>query len=153
MKKILSLIICVALILSIAACKPTVEDAGDVTVAVEVSEGNYEVYEIDLENVENKDNGALGVLQSLTAREENPMHLVYSDSTYGAFVTEIGSIKEDAAAGAYVMVYTSNSADSYEGAATVRYGETDLYASGVGLSSMSVDAGCVILFRLEVYSF
>ena len=154
MKRILALILCIAVtLIATVSCTAKVGESGDVTVVVEVSEGNYEVYKTYLENVENKDNGALGVLQNLKAREENPLHLVYSDSTYGAFVTEIGSIKEDSAAGAYVMVYTSNAADSYEGAATVNYGETVLYSAGVGISAMSVTEGTVILFRIEVYSF
>ena len=154
MKKITALILSTGLVLlSLSSCGSTVAEKGDVTVVVEVAEGEYEVYKTYLENVENKSNGALGVLENLRDRENDPLHLVYSESTYGAFVTEIGSIKEDAAAGAYVMVYTSVQADSYEGAPVVNYEDTELYSAGLGISTMTVNSGTVILFRIEVYSY
>ena len=154
MKKITALILSIVLaILAFTSCGSTVAEKGDVTIVVEVAEGEYEVYKTYLENVENKSNGALGVLENLRDRENDPLHLVYSESTYGAFVTEIGSIKEDAAAGAYVMVYTSVQADSYEGAPVVNYEDTELYSAGLGISTMTVNSGTVILFRIEVYSY
>ena len=154
MKKITALILSFALILlSLTSCGSTVAESGDVTVVIEVAEGEYEVYKTYLENVENKNNGALGVLENLRDGENDPLHIVYSESTYGAFVTEIGSIKEDAASGAYVMVYTSVRADSYEGAPVVKYEDTDLYSAGLGISAMTVNSGTVILFRIEVYSY
>ena len=127
-----------------------VAEEGDVTVVVESGDGSFEVYKTYLESVENKNEGAKGVIENLRDREENPLNLVMEDSTYGAFVTEIGSIKQ--ADGAYVMVYTSVKSDSYEGAPSVEYDGMTLYQSGVGLSGMSVSAGTVILFRLESYS-
>ena len=117
---------------------------------VESADGSFEVYKTYLESVENKNEGAKGVIENLRDREENPLNLVMEDSTYGAFVTEIGSIKQ--ADGAYVMVYTSVKSDSYEGAPSAEYDGMTLYQSGVGLSGMSVSAGTVILFRLESYS-
>ena len=154
MKKFLALLLCAAtLMLTFTSCMKKVGEEGDVTVIVETANGEYEVYKTYLENVENKSNGVLGVLENLAAREENPLHIVYSESAYGAYITEIGSIKEDSASAAYVMVYTSIAADSYEGAATVTYEETLLYSSGVGVSMLSANAGTIILFRLEVYSF
>ena len=72
------------------------------------------------------------------------------DSTYGAYVSAIGSIKEDGASKTYVIVYTSVAADSYDGAPTVDYDGVTMYQAGVGLSGMTVEAGTIILFRLEV---
>jgi hypothetical protein len=69
------------------------------------------------------------------------------DSTYGAYVSAIGSIAEGD--NMYVICYTSSAADSYEGAPTVKYDGMTLYQAGVGLSGMSVESGSVILFRLE----
>ena len=157
MKRILSLIIVVVLLASaMVSCEllsifGSVAEEGDVTVVVEAVDGGYEVYKTYLENVENKDEGAKGVVEHLHNGEDK-LHLVMEESTYGAFVTEIGSIKQDAVAGAYVMVYTSVKSDSYEGAPSVNYEETVLYQSGVGLSGMKVEPGTVILFRLESYS-
>lgn len=156
MKRISALILAVIMtVMVLASCDlismfGKVAEEGDVTVVVESADGSFEVYKTYLESVENKNEGAKGVIENLRDREENPLNLVMEDSTYGAFVTEIGSIKQ--ADGAYVMVYTSVKSDSYEGAPSAEYDGMTLYQSGVGLSGMSVSAGTVILFRLESYS-
>lgn len=152
MKKITSFLLSIALVLlAFSSCGAMVAEKGDVTVVIEVADGEYEVYKTYLENVENKKNGALGVLESLRDREENPLHLVYSDSGYGAFITEIGSIKQNEAVGEYVVSYTSVETDSYAGAPTREYEGMTLFSSGVGVSSMTVNEGTVILFRITVY--
>lgn len=127
-----------------------VAESGDVTVVVENADGTYDVYKTYLEQVENKSEGAKGVVEHLNKRENNPLALEMIDSTYGAYVSAIGSIKEDGAAKTYVMVYTSVATDSYDGAPTVDYEGVTMYQAGVGLSGMAVEAGTVILFRLEV---
>ena len=154
MKKTLALLLFAAMILfSITSCAGKVGEEGNVTVVVESEGGEYEVYKTYLENVESKSDGALGVLKHLSEREDNPLHLVCSDGQYGAFITEIGSIKENSTDGEYVMIYTSVLADSYADAATVSYEGATLYASGVGINSMSILDGTVILFRVEVPSW
>ena len=130
-----------------------VAEQGYVTVVVENADGTYDVYKATLEEVENKNEGAKGVIEHLNKSESNPLALEMNESTYGAYVVGIGSLKEDFASNAYVMVYTSVATDSYEGAPTVDYEGVTMYQSGVGLSGMSVEAGTVILFRLEVYSW
>ena len=80
------------------------------------------------------------------------LHLVMEESSYGAYVTEIGSLK-NGTDGGYIMIYTTASKDCYEGGPTVTYEGTTLGQSGFGLSQMSVKDGTVILFRLEVYEF
>ena len=151
--RILALIIALTLLmLSSCSLFGGVADEGGVTVAVENGE-SYEVYTISLENVENKSEGAWGVLEAMAAKEENPLHLVKESGMYGAFITEIGGIKQDASAGAYVMVYTSVATDSYEGAPTLEYNGQTLYQSGVGVSDMTVNADTIILFRLEAYEY
>lgn len=155
MKRFLSILLILALSLTmLASCNlisffGEVAEQGDVTVVVEKTDGGYEVYKTYLESVENKDEGAKGVIEHLNQRTDG-LYLVMEDSTYGAFVTEIGSIKQGG--GAYVMVYTSLESDSYAGAPTVEYEGITLYQSGVGLSGMTVDSGAIILFRLESYS-
>ena len=126
-----------------------VAEEGDITVVVENVDGSYDVYKTYLEEVENKKEGAKGVLEHLKAREENPLHLEMTDSTYGAYVSGIGSIKESATDKMYVIVYTSVKADSYDGAPTLDYDGVTLYQAGVGLSGMAVPSGGIILFRLE----
>lgn len=127
-----------------------VAEGGDVTVVIENADGTYEVYKTYLEDVENKQEGAKGVIEHLRERENNPLYLEMVDSTYGAYVSAIGSIKEDGDRSLYVMVYTSVAADSYEGAPTLDYEGITMHQAGLGLSGMSVEAGTVILFRLEV---
>lgn len=127
-----------------------VAEQGDVTVVVENADGTFDVYKTYLEEVENKKEGAEGVVEHLNKRKDNPLFVEMTDGGYGAYVTAIGSIKEDGASKKYVMVYTSVATDSYDGAPTVDYEGTTMYQSGVGLSGMKVEAGTVILFRLEV---
>ena len=127
-----------------------VAEQGDVTVVIENADGTFAVYKTYLEEVENKSEGAKGVIEHLNKRETNPLTLEMVDSTYGAYVSGIGSIKEDAASKTYVMVYTSVASDSYEGAPTVEYEGITMYQAGLGLSGMKVEAGTIILFRLEV---
>ena len=155
--RILSLLLVVVIsLLAMTSCGliyGEVADQGDVTVVVENADGTYDVYKTYLEEVENKKEGGKGVVEHLNKREKNPLSVEMVDSTYGAYVSAIGSIKEDGAAKTYVMVYTSVAADSYEGAPTVEYEGITLYQAGVGLSGMTVEAGTVILFRLEVSSW
>ena len=151
MKRFISIICIAAILFTLASCNKSIAEEGDVTVVVENADGKHEVYMTYLENVENKGNGALGVLENLKSREENPLHLVYQNGAFGAFITEIGSIKQDESSGAYVMAYTSVETDSYADAPTVKYKEAVLYSSGVGVNTMTVKAGTIILFRLEVY--
>ena len=149
----------IALVLALAVCLSScglifgnVAEQGDVTIVVETADG-YEVYKTYLESVENKKEGAKGVVENLRDRENNPLVLEMDDTGFGAFVTAIGSIKQDATSGSYVMVYTSVATDSYDGAPTVEYDGMTLYQSGVGISGMTVESGTVILFRLETYSY
>ena len=153
-KRILALVLVLVMaFVSMTSCDllwGEVAESGDVTVVVENADGTYDVYKTYLENVENKSEGAKGIVENLNNRENNPLTLEMIDSTYGAYVSAIGSIKEDAATKTYVIVYTSVATDSYDGAPTLDYEGVTMYQAGVGLSAMSVEAGTIILFRLEV---
>lgn len=152
-KRILALLLSLTLLMSMISCDlifGDVAEEGDVTVVVEATDGSFEVYKAYLENVENKSEGAKGVVENLRDRDNNPLYLEMVDSTYGAYVSAIGSIKEDSTAKKYVIVYTSVAEDSYQGAPTIDYEGITLYQAGLGLSGMKVEAGTIILFRLEV---
>ena len=156
MKRLLAVFVLAALMLGcLCSCdllKNSVAEEGDVTVVVENSDGSYDAYDLVLETVENKDEGVKGILEHLN-KGDDKLYLEMTDSTYGAYISAIGKIKEDMASGSYVMVYTSIETDSYEGAPTVDYNDTTLYQSGVGISAMKVESGTVILFRLESFSY
>ena len=126
-----------------------VADKGNVTVVVENADGTYDVFKTDLDAVENKNEGAKGVIEHIDETNDK-FYLEMVDSTYGAYVSAIGSIKESYADKKYVIVYTSVAADTYEGAPTLQYEGVTLYQAGVGLSGMTVEEGTIIFFRLEV---
>ena len=125
-----------------------VADEGNVTVAVENTDGTYDVFKTNLDKVENKNEGAKGIIEHLN-QENDKFYVEMVDSTYGAYVSAIGNIKESYEDKMYVIVYTSVAKDTYEGAPTVQYDGVTLYQAGVGLSGMTVEEGTIILFRLE----
>ena len=150
--KILALFLLVAIsLLSFCSCdlfNGNVDLFGEFTVVVENSDGTYDVFDVNLETVKNKKEGAKGVVEHLNQRNDG-LYLEMIDSTYGAYVSAIGSIKEDYSTQTYVIVYTSLEADSYPGAPTLEYDGKTLYQAGVGLSGMNVKANGIVLFRLE----
>ena len=150
--RIISIVLLAAVcLLSLCCCDyifGDVADDGKVTVVVEESDGGFSKFTADLAFVEKKYEGAAGVLDYLSGRADR-LYVETNDGGYGAYVTAIGSIRENKSEGMYVIVYTSVKADSYAGAPTVDYEGITMYQSGVGLSSMTVEAGTVILFRLE----
>lgn len=152
-KRILALVIMLVMtFMALTSCGiifGDVADSGDVTVVVENADGSYDVYKTYLESVENKSEGAKGVVEHLNKRDNHKLALTMVDSSYGAYVSAIGSIAENGADKMYVIVYTSVESDSYAGAPTVEYEGVTMYQAGVGLSGMSVEAGIIVLFRLE----
>lgn len=151
-KKIMASVIAVVmLIVSLTSCDlifGSVAQEGCFTVVVENTDGSYEVFETGLDAVENKDEGAKGVLEHLSTGSDR-LYLEMTDSSYGAYVSAIGSIRESTEDKMYVIVYTSVATDSYEGATTIDYNGVTLYQAGVGLSGMTVAENGIILFRLE----
>ena len=149
MKKILSLILAVVMIFSLVSCDAVVGEQGDVTFVIENRDGTYDVYKMYLEDVENRDKGALGVIESLNARENNPLPVDMA----GTWMNSIGSLLPDSEKHEYISIYTSLERDFGTGdfAATIEYEGQTLTTSGFGIESMSVEAGTVILFRIETW--
>lgn len=150
--RLLALLLVIASVLTVfTSCDllfGKVDDSGNFTVAVENTDGSYDVFKANLEEIENNKEGAKGVVEHLS-KEDDGLYLEMVDSTYGAYVSAIGSIRESNADKMYVIVYTSVASDSYDGAPTLQYEGITLYQAGVGLSGMSVSEGGIILFRLE----
>ena len=143
---LLALVTAASILTSCSLIFGDVADSGSFTVLVENTDGSYEVYKTDLDSLENKSEGAKGVVEHLNTGDDR-LYLEMVDGGYGAYLSSIGNIREGD--GYYVIVYTSVASDSYEGAPTVVYEGVTLYQAGVGLSGMTVEAGGVILFRLE----
>ena len=150
MKKILSLILAVVMLFCLVSCfTTTVAEQGDVTLVIENRDGSYDVYKMYLEDVENRDKGALGVIESLNSRENNPLPVDMA----GTWMNSIGSLLPDSEKHEYIAIYTSLERDFGTGdfAATLEYDGVTLTMAGVGIESMSVEAGTVILFRIETW--
>ena len=149
MKKILSLILAVVMIVGLASCGATVGEEGDVTFVIENRDGTYDVYKMYLENVENKDKGALGVIESLNKRENNPLPVDMA----GTWMNSIGTLLPDSSKNEYISIYTSLERDFgvWDGVGTLEYEGTTLTQSNFGIDGMSVEKDTVILFRIETW--
>ena len=154
MKKILSLILAVVMLFCLVSCfTTTVAEQGDVTLVIENRDGSYTVYKAFLEDVSNKGEGVYGVLQYLMEREGDSLVVDVVDSTYGAYVNNIGGLDPDATKNEYVCIYTSleRDFDTSDYVSEIEYEGITLKTSGLGLTSMSAEQGTVILFRIETW--
>ncbi len=104
-------------------------------------------YVVNLDKVTGT-NGLLAVLEYLKTEEG----LVYVESA--GFLTEVGEVKQDAAAGKYVYIWTSveKDFDVSQYASTKTYGDKTLTSAGVGAADMTVTDGAVIYIGLYSWS-
>ena len=104
--------------------------------------GNAEqtAYTVNLDEV-TVDNGLFSVLDYLKENES----LTYACDASG-FLTEVGDVKQDAAAGIYIYLYTSVAKDQdvSEYKTEQPYGDMTLVSSGVGAKDMTIEDGAVI---------
>ena len=104
-------------------------------------------YRVNLDKVTGTD-GLLSVLAYLKTEKS----LAYTEE-YG-FLTEVGSVKQDADAGKYVYIWTSVEKDfdvsAY--ASTKTYGELTLTSTGVGAKDMTITDGATIYIGLYTWS-
>ena len=154
-KKITALLALLALtvsLFSLFSCGKVAE-AGKVTVVIETAEGKYEAYEAELEGVENKEKGAVAILEALSSRKDRPLALEMTDGAYGKMILSIGGLVPDATKNEFIAIYTSREADFdvSEYAKSIEYNGRTLTTSGLGISSMSAEDGTVILFRIETW--
>ena len=149
MKRITALILAVIMLFTLASCGATVGEQGDVTFVIENRDGSYDVYKMYLEDVTNKDKGALGVIESLNARENNPLPVDMA----GTWMNSIGDLVPVTAGNEYIAIYTSleRDFDTSEYFTTLAYEGITLGSSGFGIADMSVESGIVILFRIQTF--
>lgn len=139
------------------ACVQKGEVSGDSMTLVLTDGADYtQVFEVDLNAMSyNEETGLMNVLQSLRLQEK--LDYQATDSGYGAYLTAVGKLSEDAAAGRYISVYTSVEKDkaTFEGAENYQFlsneGIVICYPSGVGASAMSIEDGCVIVITYVTY--
>ncbi|MBE6644121.1 MAG: hypothetical protein E7612_01925 [Ruminococcaceae bacterium] len=153
------LLVAVMIAASLTSCLGgDVAETGTAKIVVENGENDYTVYDVDLSKLEKHDEGAISLLEYEASREGSTLYYnVQWGGGYGAYITSIGSLNPDATKNQFIALYTSEAADfavptEYAPTvATVKYGDMTLTYAGVGLSSMTVKDGTVILFRLESY--
>ncbi len=157
-KKILPLVLVLAaVLLTLISCKgdALVADKGQAQIFIEKYDGSFVSYTVDLSSLEDRSEGALSVIKYL--KESMSLECVIEDAGYGAYITGIDEISENSSAGEYIIIYTTEEADFAVPTAddptvpTLKLGDITLVSSGLGLSSMHVGNGTVILFRLESY--
>lgn len=145
MKKVISsLLLLLLLICLFGGCVASPEESkGQCTVVIGADEGNETVYTVDLGKV-TLTNGLLSVIEYLNKEEG----LVYTatDSGYGAYLTQVGDVKEDASKGEYIYIWTSVESDHDVSvyATTKEYNGKTLISSGVGASQMKIEDNSVI---------
>ena len=86
--------------------------------------------------------------------ETEGVALTYSNSEYGAYVTEFGSLKEDSANAKYVIFYTSVKKNwDISAYATLKYYNNEkLVSSGLGVSSATIEDDAVIYFDYMTFA-
>lgn len=104
-------------------------------------------YNIDLDNVTGT-NGFLSVLEYMQSQNT----LSYECDASG-FLTRVGDVAQDTAAGRYVYLYTSVEKDQDVSAyaSNVTYKDMTLISSGVGAKDMTVEDGAVIYIGTIVW--
>ncbi len=96
-------------------------------------------------------NGLISVLDYL--KEAEGLTYTSNDSGYGAYLTQVDDIKEDAENGTYLYIWTSVAADFdvSEYATQKTYGDKTLTSSGVGATQMTIEDGAVIYIGTITY--
>ena len=107
---------------------------------VVLGDENKTEYEIDLDLV-NINNGLLSVLDHL----KETKGLTYSCDASG-FLTDVGNVKQDTAAGVYIYLYTSvvKDQDVSQYATTMKYNDLTLISTGVGTKDMTIEKDAII---------
>lgn len=152
MQKTLVALLCLVCVLStvfvLFAC--TDKNANDLekTVTIVIGEGETAT----TETITTGAKYLFDLLNEMSNREENKLALNGSWSTYGLFVTEVGSLKAEGS-NQYICVLTSDAAykDMTEWAVKKEYNGTEMVSSTLGVSSLPLKDGCVYMFALGTF--
>lgn len=147
MKKLIALCMAVMVIFAFTACtQKQVDEKGSITVVV--MQETPLVYELELDNLDLSE-GGLSIVKYLN--QEKGLTLVYENSNYGAYITQIGDLKTDDAG--FVSVFTSVEAEWDQTAycVTKDYNGVTVKSAAVGISSLSIIDGMVLYFAYIAY--
>ncbi len=149
--KILALLIALATVFCCFVACGTEESDSKGTVKIVIGTEKEQVFDVDFTDIEITE-GVLSVVKHLAASGK----LTYksNDSGYGAYLTEIGGLKEDSSTMTYIYIYTSveSDFDTSAYAKTMTWGGKSLTSAGVGISNMTVKDGAVIYIGTITYS-
>ena len=159
-KKIIALITATLIILSmLVSCGgafggPSIE--GNIaTVVLDYGDNNYRVYEIELDKLTDRSQGAYSLL--IYAKENECLKLDAPNGPYGVYINSIGDLVPDASKNEYVAIYTSVESDfnvptaDFPEVKELTYHGVTLKEAGVGISSLTVVERAVFLFRIETF--
>ncbi len=152
MKRISTILLVLVLVLTIAmaaGCDADVSNGATGTATLIVEGDQLTTYTVSIDQLEEANGIAL--LEYLADNEG--LHLATTDSEYGLYITEIGTLVAADDYSTWISLYTSIESDkdtsSYSTTLTVE-GVT-VYSSGLGISSMSISDGCTIYITLGSY--
>ena len=154
--RIIALILIVIMSISaFSACGQVVAE-GTVTVVIcDPDTDEMTAYTVGLSKVEDKSEGALSIIRYLIS--EKNLSADIASGSYGAYINSIGSIVPDTTKNECIEIYTSVKKDFavpsewQPTVPTVDYNGKTLSSSGLGISSMTVEDGTVILFKVSSY--
>lgn len=152
MKRISIMIIAVALCLMLvvtAGCHADVPvgSEGSATLILTTEGDKLDTYTVLIEDLEQAT--AISLLDYLA--ENKGLHLVYQDSDWGAYITEVGSLV--AGDNTFINTYTSVQSQWDSGAffSTTTVLDIEVGTSGVGASELILTDGCVIYMTLASF--
>ena len=149
--RLLALVIALAItLISLTACGGTDNSGKTGSIRFVIFDESAVEYTVDLSLLGEGD----GVIPALDYLKENRgVDYTVTDGGYGAYLTSLGTLRESAAEGKYLYVYTSVESDfdvsAY--AMTVEYDGVTLTSSGVGISEMSLTDGAIIYITYITY--
>ncbi len=144
----IAIAMCLVLVVT-AGCYADVPagSSGTASLIITTDTDELTTYTVSLEKLE--DATAVSLLEYLVDTQE--LHLVIEDGSWGAYITEIGTLV--ATADTWISIYTSveSDKDTSSYCTTVDIDGITVYTSGLGVTSMSLSDGCVIYITLGSY--
>ncbi|MDE6614386.1 MAG: hypothetical protein K2K24_02645 [Clostridia bacterium] len=144
--KIITAVLLVSLLaLTFVACiDPDNDNQGAMTLVV-LNGDDAKEYTVDLAKIpsDSDSTGLMAILDYL--QKEGQLTYTAQDLGYGAYLTQVGDLKEGD--GNYIYVYTDVETDidaSYN-ASQINYKNNSYANSGVGVSLMNIKDGCTII--------
>ncbi len=144
----LILVICMVAI-PFASCKSEKSVKGYCTVVV--ASDPVAEYKVNLDKVTVTE-GLISVLDYL-AENDDSFSYTASESSYGKFITVVNSLDSSAVTNGFITLLTSveKDFDVSEYAVTKDYNGTKIVTSGLGASSMTIEANAIYYIALSSY--